>query len=169
MNHLLQDIVKGLKSIIIRGPALSIWLKVKLRRWQKQSKHNVLWLERQSQEELIRLLSRLQCLILPSWVDMCADVVKEVGVMAFPVVASPHISHTQYIEHGQYGFICPFESAESCEEDLPRNVLKLKATLAMRKFMREEHNGLLRPDITVEGFLSLYGQGLSIFRLLGFA
>lgn len=90
-------------------------------------------------------------------------------VTALLVVASPQRGYKQHILHGQSGFICPLESTEFWEEDLLQSLLKPKVALATGKFMREEHRGLLRPEITAEVFLNLYGLVPSIFRALDFA
>lgn len=128
---------------------------------KKKSSPNVEWLGRKSQSEIIELLAGARCLILPTRADVCANVVKEARVMGLPVVASPHGGHTQYIQPGQNGFICPLESAVAWEEALLKIFMKPEEALAMGKFMREEHRRLLRPERTAEGFLSLYRQVLS--------
>jgi len=164
MTHLLQDSVKQLKSIIIRGTALSCGQKTKIQRWQKQSMPNALWLDLQSQGKFVRLLSGDEGLNLMTPANVCASMVQEARVMALPVVASLHGVHTQYIQHDQNDFICSFGFAESWKEALLQTFLKLEAALAMDKFMAGEHRRLLKPERTEEGFLCLYGQGLSIFR-----
>ena len=127
---------------------------------KKRSSENVEWLGRKSQTQIIDLLAGARCLILPSRADVCANVVKEARVMGLPVVGSPNGGHTQYIQHGQNGFICPLESAESWEEALRLIFLNPKSAFAMGQYMRKEHRKILRPEKTAEGFLEIYRKML---------
>lgn len=136
---------------------------------KKRSTGNVEWLGRKSQNQIIDLLARARCLILPSRADVCANVVKEARVMGLPVVASPHGGHTQYIQHGRNGFVCPLESADSWEKALLQIFLNPQASVSMGKFMREEQRQMLRAEKTAEGFLEIYRQRLSFSGVQGFA
>lgn len=129
--------------------------------WKKNSPQNVEWLGRKSQKDVMGLMVRASCLLLPTRADTGPTVAKEARVIGIPVLASPHGGHTQYIEHGRNGFICSLEGAAAWEEALLKIFTKPGEALAMGKFMREEHRRLLRPEKTAEGFLSLYRQTLS--------
>lgn len=137
--------------------------------YKNRSPENVEWLGRKTQSQIMDLLTRARCLILPSRADVCANVVKEARVMGLPVVGSPHGGHIQYIQNGQNGFVCALQSAESWERALRQIFLNAQTSLAMGKFMREEHRRMLRPEKTAEGFLEIYRQRLSFPGVQGFA
>lgn len=137
--------------------------------YKNRSPKNVEWLGRKTQRQIMDLLARARCLILPSRADVCANVVKEARVMGLPVVASPHGGHTQYIQHGRNGFICPLDSADSWEKALRQIFLNLQASRAMGNFLREEQRRILRPEKTAEGFLEVYRQMPSFPEVQGFA
>jgi glycosyltransferase involved in cell wall biosynthesis len=129
--------------------------------WKTNSPQNVEWLGRKSQKDVMGLMARASCLLLPTRADTGPTVAKEARVIGIPILASPHGGHTQYIQPGQNGFLCPLDSVSAWEEALLKIFMKPEEALAMGKFMREEHRRLLRPDRTAEGFLSLYRQVLT--------
>lgn len=134
-------------------------------KWKKESTPNIEWLGRCSQEQIIQLLAGARCLILPTRADVCANVVKEARVIGLPVVVSPHGGHTQYIQHGQNGYVCRLDSAVSWEKALLQIFCEPDATTG--RFMREDHRKLLRPERTAQGFLALYRKMTSLSRHQG--
>ena len=126
--------------------------------WKNRSPSSVEWLGRKPQNEIIDLLARARCLILPTRADVCANVVKEARVMGLPVVASPHGGHIQYVQHGQNGFICPLEEPEAWGKSLQFLFRNPTSATEMGKCRREVQRQTLRPEKTAEEFLRLYRE-----------
>jgi glycosyltransferase involved in cell wall biosynthesis len=128
--------------------------------WKERSPSNVEWLGQRSQGEIIDLLAKSRCLILPTRADVCANVVKEARVMGLPVVASPHGGHAQYIVDGKNGFLCPLEDWEAWEKALLKTFKIGGVGSTMGNFLQKEHRALLRPERTAQAFLALYIETL---------
>lgn len=117
-----------------------------------------------TQTEIIDLLARARCLILPTRADVCANVVKEARVMGLPVVASPHGGHVQYVQHGQNGFICPLNEPEAWGKSLQLLFGDPARAREMGACHREIQRQTLRPEKTAGEFLRLYREMLSPIR-----
>ena len=128
--------------------------------WKKGSPANVEWLGRKTQREIIDLLVRARCLILPTRADVCANVVKEARVLGLPIVASPHGGHTQYIIEGKNGFIRSLSSGEDWEIAISEFFHDPTKAVSMGRFLRAEHRRILRPQETANHFLGIYEEML---------
>jgi len=129
--------------------------------WKKSSSANIEWLGRKTQAEIIQLMSKASCLVLPTRGDTGPTVAKEARVIGLPIVASPHGGHVQYVGNEANGFICDLEAPE----DWSRAICYLFDDLSRAKLMgrtnQNKHRELLRPERTARRFIDLYNQILS--------
>ena len=129
--------------------------------WKRNSPANVSWLGRKPQAEIIQLMSKASCLVLPTRGDTGPTVAKEARVIGLPIVASPHGGHVQYVKSEINGFVCSLDAPEEWSRAIQHLFNNPAQAKAMGLAERNAHRELLKPERTAASFLALYRERIA--------
>lgn len=108
--------------------------------------------------EVLQAMSAAWCLVHPTRADTSPNAVKEARVIGLPVVTSSAGGQTQYVKHGESGFIHAPDDIDALIE----SVLHLTASPEINQLMgshdQEHCRQLLAPARTVENLIRIYGE-----------
>jgi glycosyltransferase involved in cell wall biosynthesis len=106
--------------------------------------------------EVLQAMATAWCLVHPTRADTSPNAVKEARVIGLPVVTSSAGGQTQYVQHGESGFIHDPDDIDALIE----GVLHLTASPEINQFMgshdQEHCRQLLDPARTVENLIHIY-------------
>jgi glycosyltransferase involved in cell wall biosynthesis len=129
--------------------------------WKRNSPSNVEWVGRRTQAEIIQLMSKASCLVLPTRGDTCPNVVKEARVIGLPIVASPHGGHVQYVKSEINGFVSSLDTPEVWSRAIRHLIDDPAQAKSMGLADRLVHRELLKPERTATSFMALYRERIS--------
>ena len=129
--------------------------------WKRNSPANVNWLGRKTQAEIIQLMSKASCLVLPTRGDTGPTVAKEARVIGLPIVASPHGGHVQYVKSEINGFVFSLDTREAWSRAIRHLFDNPAQAKAMGLADRLMHRELLKPERTAASFLALYRERIA--------
>jgi len=129
--------------------------------WKRKSPTNVNWLGRKTQAEIIQLMSKASCLVLPTRGDTGPTVAKEARVIGLPIVASPNGGHVQYVKSEINGFVSCLETPEAWSRAIQHLFNNPAQAKAMGLAERNTHRELLKPERTAASFLDLYRERIA--------
>ncbi len=129
--------------------------------WKRNSPTNVNWLGRKTQAEIIQLMSKASCLVLPTRGDTGPTVAKEARVIGLPIVASPNGGHVQYVKSEINGFVSSLETPEAWSRAIQHLFNNPAQAKAMGLAERNTHRELLKPERTAASFLDLYRERIA--------
>ena len=111
-----------------------------------------------SRHEVRQAMAAAWCLVHPTRADTSPNAVKEARVIGLPVVTSSAGGQTQYVQHGESGFIHAPDDIDALIE----GVLHLTASPEINQLMgshdQEHCRQLLDPARTAENLIRIYGE-----------
>jgi glycosyltransferase involved in cell wall biosynthesis len=125
---------------------------------ERESPPNIRWLGKKSREETAEALRQAWCLVLPTRADTSPNVVKEARVVGLPVVTTPHGGQSDYIHHGENGYLVEPGDIPALGDALSRLLGNYELTREMGARHWPEQREHFRPEQTAERFLQLYRQ-----------
>ncbi len=108
--------------------------------------------------ETLQALSRAWCLVHPTRADTSPNAVKEARVIGLPVVTTSEGGQTQYVKHGESGFIHRVGHTETLIQGVLAVTESRETNLRMGTADQESHRELLTPARTAERLIQIYQQ-----------
>jgi glycosyltransferase involved in cell wall biosynthesis len=101
-------------------------------------------------------MARAWCLVHPTRADTSPNCVKEARVIGLPVVTTPEGGQTQYVQHGQSGFIHATGDVEGLIQGVLAVTESLETSLKMGTTGQAECRAKLTPKATATRLLAIY-------------
>lgn len=119
------------------------------------------WLGVLQWDRLQKLLTKAQCLVLPTKADTSPNVVKEARVVGLPVVTTVHGGQAGYIKNGENGLIVDPLTTSELANALNRVMSAPDWARQMGHTRHEEDRNYFLPEHTARGFQNLYRELLT--------
>lgn len=116
------------------------------------------------QADVRQWMSKAWCLIHPTRADTSPNSVKEARVIGLPVITTPNGGQTQYVEHGQSGFIHPAGDIEGMIKDVLCVTASRKIGLQLGTYGQANCRAALTASYTATRLLEIY-QSLELSSL----
>jgi glycosyltransferase involved in cell wall biosynthesis len=101
-------------------------------------------------------MAKAWCLVHPTRADTSPNCVKEARVIGLPVVTTPNGGQTQYVQHGESGFIHAVGDVEGLIQGVLAAAADRETSLRMGATDQETCRQLLSPARTAERLIHIY-------------
>ena len=139
-------------ELVVAGSGHGRWANA----LQASAPRNISWLGRREPGEIAQLLAGSWCLALPSRGDTSPNVVKEARVIGLPVITSKHGGQSDYIMHGENGFIIENRDVAGLIHRLERITSNYDLTIKLGSCGHLGARDHFQPDRTASLFHELY-------------
>lgn len=111
--------------------------------------------------ELLEYMRRAWCFVHPSLADTSPNVVKEARVIGLPIVVSEETGGTQYVVHGESGYIFNPHDVVALREGVCAVVKNRETALQMGRCRHEECRAALSPETMRQRMFEIYRMAAS--------
>lgn len=101
-------------------------------------------------------MAKAWCLVHPTRADTSPNCVKEARVIGLPVITTPNGGQTQYVIHGQSGFIHPADDVEGIIQGVLAATADRETSLHIGATDNEKCRKLLTPVATAKRLIAIY-------------
>lgn len=113
-------------------------------------------------EELFRYMCKAWCLVHPSLADTSPNAVKEARVIGLPIVVSEETGGTQYVVHGESGYIFNPHDVEMLKQGVCSIVKDRETALRMGHLYHDECRRALSAETMRARMMEVYHQALAV-------
>ncbi|MDE0836332.1 MAG: glycosyltransferase family 4 protein [Akkermansiaceae bacterium] len=106
--------------------------------------------------EVLAALAQAWCLVHPTRADTSPNCVKEARVIGLPVITTPEGGQTQYVTHGQSGFIHEAGDVEGIIQGVLAVTADRETSLRLGEAGQQECRNLLTPARTARKMIDMY-------------
>jgi glycosyltransferase involved in cell wall biosynthesis len=117
---------------------------------------NVRFLGQRPSTDVRDWMAKAWCLVHPTRADTSPNCVKEARVIGLPVVTTPNGGQTQYVQHGESGFIHAVGDVEGLIQGVLSVTANRETSLRMGATDQETCRQLLSPARTAERLIHIY-------------